>query len=158
MILKNSRAISMVEIMVTTVIITLIIGSLHSLLSSGRMSWGSYENKLAVQRDARQALSRLSRDLREASGVSVTQDSGNATISFTKSDLGSVSYAWTNSGSDAKKLLRTFQSVSTTIATNISAISYTATASSVLVNVTASKTDTSGKTATFQLVEKIALR
>ncbi len=158
MIRTNAKAFSLVEMMVTTVIVIAVIGSLHSLLSSGRMSWGAYENKIAVQRDTRQTLAWLTRDLREASGVSVTQDANSATISFSKSDVGSVSYAWANSGADANRILRTFQAATAIIASNISALSFTTTANSVVVDVTASKTDSTGRTASIQLIEKIALR
>ena len=154
----NNSGISLVEMMVTVAIFAVLVGALYSGFSAGSISWRTYENNIATQREARQALLNMRRELREASGISITQDSDSATISFTRTDVGGVTYSWSTTGGDANKIIRQFGGVDTVLANSISALSFTSDATSVTINITATKSSTGGQPGTFNLVEKVALR
>src|SRR3989338_6074344 len=128
MTLKKKNAVTFVEMIVATAIFTVMMGVLFELFSSGKVFWTTHENKITVQRETRQALDRMSRELREAGDIGdivIAQDADNATISFPRVDMGNVTYQWANTGADANKILRTYQSATTIVASNISALSFT---------------------------------
>ena len=156
-ILLRKNGISLVEAMMTTLIIAVAIGAFHTILNSSGMSLRTYESKITSQREARQSLLRMTKELREASGISITQDANSATLSFTR-EGSAISYQWANSGPSAYRLLRYEGVIPAVVASNISALSFTDNTDAVTVNVTASKTAYGGKTSSFNLVERIALR
>ncbi len=158
MILHRKKAFTLVEMMISTAIFAALIGALYTVFASGKFSWASFENKVIVQREVRQALSKMNKELREASGISLNQYAGNTTLNFTKGALGTVTYQWSNTGSDANAILRTNQSATTIIAHNISLLSFTSDASSITIDITALKGLWGGAVNSYHLKQKIALR
>jgi len=67
--LNISNGFSIIELMVVVVILSLIILGLVSIFSGGTRSWISGQSQLEAQRDARQAIDRMVRELRHAERV-----------------------------------------------------------------------------------------
>ncbi len=149
---------SLVEVMVGTVIFMSMMAGAYAAFLTGNRSWSTYENNVALQREARGAILAMVPELREAESIVITQSSGSSTISFSTETLGSVSYSWSNSGGNANKIIRTVGSATRTLAQNISALSFTNSSSAILVDLTATKTPSLGAATSFSLKEKVALR
>ena len=156
--LKKNNALTLVEVMITTLILAVAIGAIYSSLSTGNVSWQKYTNKMATQTKARLALEKMSKELREGSSISISQTATSASISFTRLGIGTITYSWTNTGGNANKILRTFGVVPTVLADYISALSFTNDAQSVTINITATKASALGASDSFSLKEKIAMR
>lgn len=154
----NDRGISLVEVMVTVAILTVLIAALYAGFSSGHISWRTYENNITTQREARQALLNMKKELREASGITITQDADSATISFTRLDVGNITYSWNSAGNDANRIIRQLNGANTILANSISALSFTSNANSITINITATKSSAGGGQGWFTLTEKVALR
>ena len=72
----NEKGFSLIEMMVVVVILGLIVLGLVTFFTGGTKSWVAGQYQLAAQRNARQAVDRMVREIRE--GKSITSDS-NAT-------------------------------------------------------------------------------
>ncbi len=156
--IKNEKAVTLIELMVATLIFSFLVAGIYAAFLAGNRSWSTHENNVALQRDARGALWVMVPDLREAKSVVITQSSGNTAISFTTLTLGSVSYAWSNTGASANQIIRTVGSNTRILARNISAMAFTDLSSAILVDITSTRSDSLGKSANFNLKEKIAYR
>jgi len=66
---KNKNGFSIIELMVVVVILSLITLGLVAIFSGGMRSWVSGESQLEAQRNARQAMDRMVRELRHAEKV-----------------------------------------------------------------------------------------
>ena len=154
----RQRGISMVEFLVGVLIFSIMMTGVYTAFQAGNRSWSTYENNVALQRDARGAILVMVPELREASGVTITQSSGNTTISFSTDTLGAISYAWSNSGGSANKIIRTVGASTRTLASNISALSFTNLTTAILIDLTSTRTPTMGAAASFSLKEKVVLR
>lgn len=73
-ITKNQKGFSIVELMVVVVIISLITLGLVSLFSGGMHSWVSGGYQLEAQRNARQAMDRMVKELRLSESVIISDD------------------------------------------------------------------------------------
>jgi len=158
MILRQKSALTLVEMMISTLIFTAVVASLYTLFSSGKFSWATYENRIIVQREARQALARMGKELREASGIAITQSAGNTTLNFTREDQGAVVYQWNDTGADANRILRTLDGTTTILANSISLLSFASDATSITIDITATKALWGGGASSFHLKQKVALR
>lgn len=73
-ITKNQKGFSIVELMVVVVILSLITLGLVSLFSGGMRSWVSGGSQLEAQRNARQAMDRMVKELRLSERVIISDD------------------------------------------------------------------------------------
>jgi len=73
-LIKSSYGFSIIELMVVVIILSLIILGLVSIFSGGMRSWVSGESQLEAQRNARQAMDRMVRELRLSERVIISQD------------------------------------------------------------------------------------
>ena len=73
-LIKSSYGFSIIELMVVVVILGLIILGLVSIFSGGVRSWISGESQLKAQRNARQAMDYMVRELRLSERVIISQD------------------------------------------------------------------------------------
>ncbi len=153
----NAGGFTLVEMLFSLMIFIIIVGGLYTAFNSGSRAWSKYQNNITLQRDARGALTVMTKDMREATGLSITQNATSAAVSFSTS-LGSVSYSWTTTGGNANKIIRVNGAMTRTIANNISALAFTDSTSAVLVDITASKPQTTDQVSNFRLREKIAKR
>lgn len=71
---KHQNGFSIIELMVVVVILGLIILGLVSIFSGGVRSWISGESQLKAQRNARQAMDYMVRELRLSKRVIISQD------------------------------------------------------------------------------------
>lgn len=157
--INNKKAISLVEILVATLIFTVILAGLYTAFATGNQSWNKYENNITLQRAARGALTSMSKELREASNITITQDSSSATISFNRPKISSsISYTWTTTGIDANRIIRSDSTTTKVLGQNISALSFTDFTNAIEINITANKTQTAGPVSSFNLKEKVAIR
>jgi len=100
---KNKNGFSIIELMVVMVILSLIILGLVSIFSGGMRSWISGESQLEAQRNARQAMDRMVRELRLSESVK-TNNLHNVEVTIPElNGAGSgydVSYSWTGTVHD----------------------------------------------------------
>lgn len=146
------------EVLVSVLIFSFMAAGLYGAYNSSKQAWQNNDNNVLLQREARKALLVMVPELRQASGITITQNSTSATISFTHSSLGSVTYSWSTSGANANKIIKQTSTVTRTLADNISALSFSNPSGAVIINLTATKTQTTGQVASFSLTEKVAIR
>jgi len=73
-LIKSSYGFSIIELMVVVVILSLITLGLVAIFSGGVRSWISGESQLKAQRNARQAMDYMVRELRLSERVIISQD------------------------------------------------------------------------------------
>ena len=94
--IKNQKGFSLIEMMVVVVILGLIVLGLVTFFTGGTKSWVAGQYQLTAQRNARQAIDRMVREIRQAKSV----NSGTTnSITVDIPALGSVSaysvtYSW----------------------------------------------------------------
>jgi len=93
---KNNRGVSLIELMVVVVILSLIILGLVTFFTGGVRSWITGQNQLSAQRNARQAMDWMVREIREADYIN--SSSAISQIDFNTPFDGSISYSLSGSG------------------------------------------------------------
>jgi len=73
--IKNQKGFSLIEMMVVVVILGLIVLGLVTFFTGGAKSWVAGQSQLKAQREARQAIDRMVREIRH--GELITDDSIN---------------------------------------------------------------------------------
>lgn len=81
LIFKN-EGFSLIELMVVVLILSLITIGLVTIFSGGIRSWVSGQSQLQAQREARQAMDRMVREIREASNIVIGSGNTSITISY----------------------------------------------------------------------------
>jgi prepilin-type N-terminal cleavage/methylation domain-containing protein len=155
--LKANHGFSLTEMIVSVGIFSVIMAGIYSILYVGNISWSMQDANVNVQRQARLAVDKMSRDLRVATGLSIDQEEGTVSVVFTKNGA-PVSYDWTSeAGSTQYQLIRTVNSVPIVMAQDISAFSVTESADNITISVTAS-VEARGKTIDYTLAANVAKR
>ena len=72
--INNQKGFSLIEMMVVVVILGLIVLGLVTFFTGGTKSWVAGQYQLKAQREARQAIDRMVREIREASEVTTNTD------------------------------------------------------------------------------------
>jgi len=72
--IKNQKGFSLIEMMVVVVILGLIILGLVTFFTGGAKSWVAGQSQLTAQRNARQAMDRMVREIREGENVTSGSD------------------------------------------------------------------------------------
>lgn len=72
--LTNKKGFSLIEMMVVVVILGLIVLGLVTFFTGGAKSWVAGQSQLTAQRNARQAMDRMVREIREASEITTKND------------------------------------------------------------------------------------
>jgi len=98
---KNQKGFSLLEMMVVVVILGLIVLGLVTFFTGGAKSWVAGQSQLKAQREARQAIDRMVREIREGKNI-VSGSSGDTIIinfpsAFVKND---VTYSWSGNPSN----------------------------------------------------------
>jgi len=96
---KQQRGFSLIEMMVVVVILGIIVLGLVTFFTGGAKSWVAGQSQLEAQRNARQAMDRMVREIREADYVE--NSSTSSSIDFHTPFDGTISYSL--SGSDLKR-------------------------------------------------------
>ena len=76
--ITNNNGLTLIEMMVTVVILSIIVLGLVTFFSGGIRSWISGQSQLKAQREARQAMDRMVREIRE--GSEITTDTNTKII------------------------------------------------------------------------------
>lgn len=80
--ISNKKGFSLIELMVVVVVLSLVILGLVVFFTGGARSWISGQNQLSAQRNARQAMDRMVREIREGNGFTIGTDNESITINY----------------------------------------------------------------------------
>jgi len=80
--IKNQKGLSLIEMMVVVVILGLIVLGLVTFFTGGAKSWVAGQSQLTAQRNARQAIDIMVREIREGKNVLIGSDSDTIVISI----------------------------------------------------------------------------
>ena len=153
MILKNRKAITLVEVLVTILIFTVMLEGVYVAFRTGNLSWKNYSERIVFKQETRRALVWLTRELREAAGLLVEKEKDGLTANFNRPGVGVVSYTWRKTGGNAFKIVRTQSDNVRILASNINRFTLTMpTNHEILIEIEA------GELHPFTLKEKITIR
>jgi len=165
-----TKGFTLLETVVTVLIFTFIIGGMYGVLNLARTNYDTNLVSLNLQRQARQGMSWLSRETRQASWASINitppDANNNNSITFNTPDANGVNYSVTKtqvSGQTLWQLKRTYPAGSVKIRANdIIGLNFSKNSGHILnIQVQASKTFSSGgqgRTLTFSLTEQVEVR
>ncbi|MBE3095158.1 MAG: prepilin-type N-terminal cleavage/methylation domain-containing protein [Actinobacteria bacterium] len=88
---KNQKGFSLIEMMVVVVILGLIVLGLVTFFTGGAKSWVAGQSQLEAQRNARQAMDQMVREIRETDYIE--PNSTSSSIYFHTPFDGSISYS-----------------------------------------------------------------
>jgi len=91
--IKNQKGFSLIEMMVVVVILGLIVLGLVTFFTGGTKSWVAGQYQLAAQRNARQAMDRMVREIREASDI-IANSTTSKEINFNTPRDPNLNYSW----------------------------------------------------------------
>ena len=122
---KNQKGFNLIELMVVVVILSLIILGLVTFFTGGVRSWITGQNQLSAQRNARQAIDQMVREIREGNNFTIVPSNGNdsVTISYLSS-FGKNPVTFKLSGTVIE---REVNSVSSPMINNVKTLSFTST-------------------------------
>jgi prepilin-type N-terminal cleavage/methylation domain-containing protein len=80
--IKNQKGFSLIEMMVVVVILGLIVLGLVTFFTGGAKSWVAGQSQLEAQRNARQAMDRMVREIREGENVETGSDDDTIVVSI----------------------------------------------------------------------------
>ena len=95
-VIKNKNGFSLIELMVVLAILGIIILGLVTFFTGGTKSWVAGQSQLEAQRNARQAMDRMVKEIREADYIN--SSSVSSQIDFNTPFDGSISYSLSESG------------------------------------------------------------
>jgi len=77
---QNQKGFSLIEMMVVVVILGVIVLALVTFFTGGVKSWVAGQSQLEAQRNARQAMDRMVREIREGNEIMSNSDSYSVTV------------------------------------------------------------------------------
>lgn len=101
--LKNQKSFSLIEMMVVVAVLGVIVLGLVTFFTGGTKSWVSGQYQLTAQRNARQAMDRMVREIREASEI-IASSTSSIEINFNTPWNTDLKYSW--SGDEGDPILR----------------------------------------------------
>lgn len=101
--IKNQKGFSLIEMMVVVGILGVIVLGLVTFFTGGTKSWVAGQYQLTAQRNARQAMDRMVREIREASDIKASFTS-SIEINFNTPWNTDLKYSW--SGDEGDPILR----------------------------------------------------
>jgi len=158
--IRNRKAFTLMEIMITTVLFSFVMGGVYTTYLVGTRSWAYYNDSVILKQEARRLLFTMAQELREARNIFITIEPGRGvTIHFYRPSLGDVSYSWANQGERAYQIIRKNKKEEKILARYISEFSLTQeTMDDVTIEIHVIKSQKNAKEMNFHLKEKIALR
>ncbi len=147
--MKNGKAFTLIEIMIALAIFSIILGATYSVLSMGRSSFYTGDIQIVVQQEARKAMDKMTREIREASSVNLSDD-----YPFLI-QTNRIKYE-VNSG----QLQRIVQGGSTTaLANNIGSVQFTLIGGDIVyITLTTQKNTVLGRNLSADLISQVKLR
>lgn len=164
------KGFTLLETMVVTLIISVIIGALFQVLSTGRVSWSSADTQITLQQDLRRAAEEIAGDLRKSATTRVscpadgaTYDSVAFNISRGALSTGVINWSGTavNYSLSGNQVIRTFETENRVVANNITSLGFTrasGTPEIVTVSLTAQRSNQYGRTFNASLNTTALLR
>lgn len=101
--LKNQKSFSLIEMMVVVAVLGVIVLGLVTFFTGGTKSWVAGQYQLTAQRNARQAMDRMVREIREASEI-IASSTSSIEINFNTPWNTDLKYSW--SGDEGDPILR----------------------------------------------------
>jgi prepilin-type N-terminal cleavage/methylation domain-containing protein len=157
------KGFTLLEILVTILIFSFIVGGMYGVLNVSRTNYDANSVSLNLQRQARQGMSWLVRDLRaaKASSTNIVQDGSNNNITFNTSSETDVKYYVNATTSQLKRISST--SAEVVKANDITGLVFPARGSSNIqqIQLNASKTFFSNgqnRTLTLPFTEQVQMR
>jgi prepilin-type N-terminal cleavage/methylation domain-containing protein len=123
--IKNQKGFGLIEMMVVVVILGLIVLGLVTFFTGGTKSWVAGQSQLKAQREARQAIDRMVREIRHGESIS-SGDSKSITASIPALGLESaynVTYYW--SGDTWDPINRIVSSGTNALINNVQSLTFT---------------------------------
>ena len=157
--IRSQKAITMVEIMVSIAIFSFLMAAVYQAFLVGNRSWASYNTKVATQRQARWALFSMGKDLRQAKNILITQDDDRLVLSFSRPEIGMVTYTYHKTGPKMNMLIRAENNKERVIAADIVKLEIDyPTTEAISFDITTSQKPLFSKPVTFNLKEKVTIR
>ena len=72
--IKNKKGVSLIELLIVITILGIVILGLVTFFTGGTRSWIAGQSQLTAQRNARQAMDQMVRELRHSDGLIISQD------------------------------------------------------------------------------------
>jgi len=91
--IKNQKGFSLIELMVVVAVLGLIVLGLVTFFTGGVRSWITGQSQLQAQREARQAMDRMVREIREASNI-IADSTSSEEINFNTPWSNNLKYSW----------------------------------------------------------------
>ena len=101
--IKNQKGFSLIEMMLVVVVLGVIVLGLVTFFTGGTKSWVAGQYQLTAQRNARQAMDRMVREIREASDI-IASSTSSIEINFNTPWSTDLKYSW--SGDEGDPILR----------------------------------------------------
>lgn len=101
--LKNQKSFSLIEMMIVVAVLGVIVLGLVTFFTGGTKSWVAGQYQLTAQRNARQAMDRMVREIREASEI-IASSTSSIEINFNTPWNTDLKYSW--SGDEGDPILR----------------------------------------------------
>ena len=124
--IKNQKGVTLIELMVVVVILSLIILGLVTFFTGGVRSWITGQNQLSAQRNARQAIDQMVREIREGNNFTINP-SGPSNDSVTISYLSSFGKNPVTFKLSGTVIEREVNSVSSPMINNVKTLSFAST-------------------------------
>jgi len=99
----NNKGLTLIELMIVLAILSIIILGLVSLFSGGVRSWVAGQNQLKAQREARQVMDRMVREIREAQYVKDTSSGIYVLEFYNNAKNKTKKYTYSESDSEIKE-------------------------------------------------------
>jgi prepilin-type N-terminal cleavage/methylation domain-containing protein len=109
----TDKGFTLLEIMLAVAVFTVLCGGLTGALLAGRSAWKVNENSSTVQHQARNVISVMTDDLRQASHLKIDSNDHSVHFSFTHPKDGKVSYAWDKTTQQVTRTAKVISSAQT---------------------------------------------
>ncbi len=164
------KGFTLLETMVVALIISVIIGALFQVLSTGRVSWSSADTQITLQQDLRRASEEIAGDLHKsgitrvscpADGVTYTAISFNTSQGALSTGVVNWSSVPINYSLSGGQIIRDEGAESRVVANNITSLGFTRGATTpeiVTVSLTAQRSNPYGRTFNASLNTTALLR
>lgn len=137
-LISNKKGFSLIEMMVVVVILGLMVLGLVTFFTGGVKSWVAGQSQLTAQRNARQAMDRMVREIREGENFAIGADNDSVTISYLSKDP--VTYK-----KSGIIIVREVNSIPSPLIDNVKTLSFTSTDSSKVHVILEVDVDNDGK-------------
>ena len=100
---KNQKGFSLIEMMIVVVILGLIVLGLVTFFTGGARSWVSGQSQLVAQRNARQAIDQMVREIREGDSIASGSNATSITVNYLTLGKSSVTYSLSSGTTTIKR-------------------------------------------------------